>query len=81
VTQEALAVRDALADAGIKRRSHFVYDPDVPGKLIVIWVGANSPEGITADDCAPFTIRVPKNGPPPCEMISQTPNAVPFPPP
>lgn len=81
VAPEVLAVRDALANARLKRRNGFVYDPDVPKGLIVIWVGANSPEGITAGDCAPFTLRVQKGSSKPCEMISQTPNAVPLPPP
>jgi hypothetical protein len=78
---EVSAVMSGFREAGIKRRAHFTLDPDINPNLSVLWVGAKSPGGITPDDCAPIAFKPTPGAPEPCSMISQTPKAIPFPPP
>jgi hypothetical protein len=78
---EALAVLNSFKEAGIKHRERNVLDPDISPDLLVLWVGAKSPEGISPDDCAPISFKPKPNASNPCSLISQTPKAVPFPPP
>jgi hypothetical protein len=78
---EAMAVLNSFKEAGIKHREHFMLDPDITPDLLVLWVGAKSPEGISPDDCNPISFKPKPNASKPCSLISQVPKAVPFPPP
>jgi hypothetical protein len=78
---EALAVLNSFKEAGIKQRERNTLDPDIRPDLLVLWVGARSPEGISPDECAPISFKPKPNGSKPCSLITQTPKAVPFPPP
>jgi hypothetical protein len=78
---EVSAVLNAFNNASIKHREHVILDPGVKPDLIVLWVGAKSPEGITADDCAPFSFKPKPNDIDPCANIKETRKPVPLPPP
>jgi hypothetical protein len=78
---EALAVLNSFKEAGIKHRERFMLDPDISSDLLVLWVGAKSPEGISPDECTPISFKPKPGASKPCSLVSQTPKAVPFPPP
>jgi hypothetical protein len=78
---EVLAVLNSFKAAGIKHRERIMLDPDISPDLLVLWVGAKSPEGISPDECAPISFKPKPDASKPCSSISQTPKAVPFPPP
>jgi hypothetical protein len=78
---EDAAVLDSLKEAGIKHRDHYVLDPDITPDLLVLWVGAKSPDGINPDDCNPISFKPKPNASKSCSLISQVPKYVPFPPP
>lgn len=77
---EEAAVMNSFTQAGIKHREHLVLDSDINPGLLVLWVGAKSPEGISPDDCSPISFKPKPGGAKPCALVSQA-RAVPIPPP
>lgn len=74
----ALAIKNALAQAGIKHRQYQVKDPDIQLDLTVLWIGPQSPSGITPDDCRAPVLNPPKDGAQPCDFVAQVPKIVPI---
>jgi hypothetical protein len=78
---EALAVMNSLKEAGIKHRTRYMLDTDISPDLLVLWVGAKSPEGIRPDECALIPFKPKAGALPPCSFVGQTLKPVPLPPP
>jgi hypothetical protein len=78
---EVSAVMNGLKKAGTKHREYTMLDLDIRPDLIVLWVGAKSPEGINPDDCAPISFNPKPDVTEPCALVEQTPKSIPFPPP
>ena len=78
---EISAVLAGFKKAGLKHNEHLTLDPGVSPDLIVLWVGAKSPEGINPDDCATISFKPKPDATQPCAFVKQTPKFVPFPPP
>jgi hypothetical protein len=75
------AVLRGLTQAHVKHRSLVHSDTDIPGDLVVLWVGPRSPSGIDSDVCSPTSFKPQPGAHQPCDMIGQTPHSIPFVPP
>jgi hypothetical protein len=77
---KAEALLNAFGKAGIKQRSKLTVDPNVPGDVIVLWVGPRSPSDINPDQCSPVTLKPVEGEHHACELIAETEGDCPFPP-
>jgi hypothetical protein len=81
LTPRVAAVLDALTKAGVKHRNGYVYENSLNEDVIVLWVGPKSPNSVSPDECLAAELKPRPGAHDGCEMISQTPKFVPFPPP
>ncbi len=78
---ERTALLEVLTGVGIKHRSRYVLDAEVPRDTILLWVGSRSPEDVTSDDCPGVTLQPPRDeASKPCGMVAQEKHFCPFPP-
>lgn len=77
---EITAIRDGFTKAAIKHRQNVMLDPEVSDD-VVLWVGAKSPEGVSPDDCAPFSFKHKAGDAKPCAFIRVSKRPLPLPPP
>lgn len=73
-----MAFLNGLEYVHVKHRKHHTLDMDVPDGLLVLWVGAKSPEGVSPDDCMPIAFKPKPHDSAPCSMINQSPKPVPI---
>lgn len=48
------ALKSGVDFVGLKARHNFIMDPDVSPDLVVLWVGAKSPDGMSPDNYPPL---------------------------
>jgi len=50
------SLRAAIDFVGLKSRMKFIFDPDVPADVVVLWIGAESPPNMNAQNYVPLAI-------------------------